>query len=138
VVTAVGLGLGSLLAGPAVAALAIVAHPSNNLAGISSEEAAEIYLGQRGEFPNGRRATPVEQASGSAARTKFYKSVVKRDEGELKAYWSRLMFTGKAQPPRELADDAAVKAFVSSNPEGIGYIDGKSVDGSVKVLLIIP
>ena len=48
------------------------------------------------------------------------------------------MFSGKGQPPREVGDDAAVKAWVASNPEAIGYIDGKFVDGSVKVLFIIP
>lgn len=122
----------------AQAALAIIAHPSNTQAGITAEEAAHIFLGKTGEFSNGRRATPVDQASGSATRAKFYKSVVKKDEGELTAYWSKLQFAGKGQPPRELTDDAAVKAFVSSNPDAIGYVDGKSVDGSVKVLLIVP
>lgn len=120
------------------AALAIIAHPSNPLSGITAEEAERLYLGKTGEFSNGRHATPVDQAAGSTMRTKFYRSVIKKDDAELKAYWSRLVFTGKGQPPREFADDAAVKAFVAGNPDAIGYVDGKFVDSSVKVLLILP
>ncbi len=123
---------------PALAALAIIAHPSNPLSGITAEQAAQIYLGKVGVFPNGPRASAVDQAANSAARKKFYKAVVKKDDGELKVYWSKLIFTGKAQPPRELGDDAGVKSWIAGNPEGIGYVDGKFVDGSVKVLLIIP
>jgi ABC-type phosphate transport system substrate-binding protein len=122
----------------AQAALAIIAHPSNNAAGITLEEAEQIYLGKSRELANGRRVAPVDQASGTASRTKFYKSVIKKDERELKSYWSKLIFTGKGQPPREVGDDAAVQAWVASNPDAIGYVDGKFVNSSVKVLLIVP
>jgi ABC-type phosphate transport system substrate-binding protein len=135
-VAAAVLSLGTSIV--AQAALAIVAHPSNSVSGISADDAQRIFLGKTGEFANGRRATPVDQTPGTASRTKFMKSVIQKSEDELKGYWSKLMFSGKGQPPREVGDDAAVKAWVASNPEAIGYIDGKFVDGSVKVLLIIP
>ena len=123
---------------PAHAALAIIVHPGNNLSGISADEAADIYLAKAGVFANGKRAIPVDQAATSPARKKFYTAVIKKDDSTLKVYWSKLLFTGKANPPRELADDAAVKSWVASNPDAIGYVDGKFVDSSVKVLLIIP
>lgn len=122
----------------AQAALAIVAHPSNSLSGIRTDDAQRIFLGKTGEFANGRRATPVDQSPGTASRIKFLKIVIQKSEDELKGYWSKLMFSGKGQPPRDVGDDAAVKAWVASNPDAIGYIDGKFVDGSVKVLFIIP
>jgi ABC-type phosphate transport system substrate-binding protein len=134
-VAATVLSLGTSIA--AQAALAIIAHPSNSVSGISADDAQRIFLGKTGEFANGKRATPVDQTSG-ASRAKFLKSVIQKDEGELKGYWSKLMFSGKGQPPKEVGDDATVKAWVASNPEAIGYVDGKFVDGSVKVLLIIP
>jgi len=132
-----GLLLGGI-ALEASAALALIAHPSNKLSGISAEDAAHLFMGKTGEFSNGLRANPVHQAGNAPARAKFLKSVLKKTDDELTAYWSKLQFSGKGQPPRELADDAAVKAFVAGNPDAIGYVDGKFVDGSVKVLLIIP
>ena len=49
-----------------------------------------------------------------------------------------MVFTGKAQPPKEVSDDAAVIAKVSSDPEAIGYVDSGAVNDSVKVVLKIP
>jgi ABC-type phosphate transport system substrate-binding protein len=123
---------------PAHAALAIIVHPSNNLSGITADEAADIYLAKVGVFANGKRVIPVDQAASSPARKKFYSAVIKKDDSTLKVYWSKLLFTGKANPPREIGDDAAVKSWVAGNPDAIGYVDGKFVDSSVKVLLIIP
>jgi ABC-type phosphate transport system substrate-binding protein len=123
---------------PAHAALAIIVHPSNNMSGITADQAADIYLGKSGVFPNGQRVTPVDQGPSSPARLKFYKAVVKKDGSTLKVYWSKLLFTGKGQPPREIGDDAEMKSWVASNPDAIGYVDGKFVDSTVKVLLIIP
>ncbi len=132
-----GLALLAFFSAAAQAGMAIIAHPSNPIAGISAEETAKIYLGKSASFNNGRPATPVDQAAG-ATRTKFNTQVLQKDDRELKAYWSKLLFTGKGRPPEEIGDDAAVKAWVAKNPEGLGYVDGKVVDGSVKVLLILP
>ena len=123
---------------PAHAALAVIVHPSNSTSGISADQAADIYLAKVGVFPNGTRAIPVDQASNNVARKKFYSAVIKKDESTLRVYWSKLLFTGKAQPPRDIGDDVDVKSWVASNPDAIGYVDGKFVDSTVKVLLIIP
>ena len=123
---------------PADAALAVIVHPSNSMSGISADQAADIYLAKVSVFPNGMRAIPVDQASSNAARKKFYSAVIKKDESALRVYWSKLLFTGKAQPPRDIGDDADVKSWVAANPDAIGYVDGKFVDSTVKVLLILP
>lgn len=126
------------MAATAHAALAIIAHPTNPASGITADDAERIFLGKTGEMGNGRRVSPVDQSVGSGSRAKFLQKVLHKSEDELALYWSKLQFTGKGQPPRDLGDDAAVKAFVAGNPDAIGYVDGKFVDGSVKVLLIIP
>lgn len=131
-----GLGAGAVQA--ADSALAIIAHPGNPIAGITQEEVAHIYLGKTSTFPDGSRATPVDQPLQSPSRQKFYSRVVKKTNAEVTAHWSKLMFTGMATPPTVLKDDAAVKAWVAGNPEGLGYVEGKIVDASVKILLIVP
>jgi hypothetical protein len=45
-----------------------------------------------------------------------------------------LVFSGKGQAPKELADNAAVKKAVATDPKAVGYIDKSAVDGSVKVV----
>ena len=76
-VAAIVLSLGTSIAARAM--LAIVAHPSNSVSGISADDAQRIFLGKTGEFANGRRATPVDQTPGTASRTKFMKSVIRKE-----------------------------------------------------------
>lgn len=120
------------------AALAIIAHPSNPLEGISADNVAMIYLGKTDRFPDGQRVVPVDQDESSAARKKFNEKVVQKNPTELATYWSKLMFSGKGEPPKVVGDDEAVKEWVASHPNGLGYVDGRVLDRTVKVLLIIP
>ena len=117
------------------AGVAVVAHPSNPVSSLNTEAVERIFLGKDGSFPGAGPAVPVDQTEGSYARRQFVQKVLGKDENQLKAYWSRLIFTGKGTPPEAVANDAAVKRWLQAHPNGIGYIDDNSVDDSVKVLL---
>jgi len=126
------------LASQAHAELAVIAHPDNNMMGISRDELKDIYLGKLRAFPGGGRVEAVDQESGSAAREQFNRDVLQMTESKRKSYWSRLIFTGKARPPQSLSGDDAVVDWVANNPQGLGYISGSKVSKRVKVLLILP
>jgi ABC-type phosphate transport system substrate-binding protein len=96
-----------------------------------------IFLGLQNQFADGTRAKPVDQSDERPIRNDFYMQLSGRDESEMKAYWAGLIFTGDASPPRSVRDDGEVKKFIQENPGGIGYIDDKSVDASVKAVLTI-
>jgi len=114
----------------AIADIAVIAN-SNSSASVSQKDVKKIFLGKKTSM------TPVDQKDGNAIRDTFYQSVAKKDASQMKAYWSKMIFSGKAIPPEVSEDDAAVKAWVAKNPKGIGYIDSSSVDNSVKVLLTV-
>ncbi len=120
------------------AALAIIGNPANPLEGISAADVAMIYLGKSDEFPDGRRVVAVDQYRHSPVRAEFYRKVVGMGPVEIKSYWSKLIFSGKGQPPQNVGGNEAVKRWVASHPNGLGYVDGKVLDRTVKVLLIVP
>lgn len=128
----------TFIAPSAFAELAVIVHPTNSLSKISKSELSDIYLGRSEEFPNGSDAEPLDQESQSPARRQFNKAVLGMDEGALKSYWSKLMFSGKGQPPEELSGDDEVRSAVAANPRAIGYVDKSAVNNSVKVIMIIP
>ncbi len=120
------------------AEIAVITHPGVKEIGVSREQVADIYMGNSKSYPNGVSAKPVDQSSNSPVREKFYKAVVRKSASEVNRHWSRLKFTGKGKPPRVIAGDEAVKNWVARNPGAIGYIEGKYLDKSVNVVLIIP
>lgn len=124
---ALGLCLG--LIGTANAGLVVVGHPS--AAPLTKEQVADIYLGKN------LAAAPVDLPDAAPLRAEFYSKVTGRDASQVKATWSRITFSGKGQPPKELPDAAAVKKAVAADPKAIGYINKEAADASVKVLLAI-
>jgi hypothetical protein len=96
---------------------------------LTKDQVANIYLGRSTDLK------PLDLPEGNAAREAFYKKATDRDPAQVKAVWSRIVFTGQGQPPKEVADPAAVKKAVAADTKTIGYIDKSDVDISVKVVL---
>ena len=120
------------------AEIAVITNPDVKEIGLSKEKLADIYLGRINTYSNGTRIEPVDQTADSAVHNKFYQAVVGMSNSEVNRYWSKLRFSGKGTPPRVIAGDESVRGWVASHPGAIGYIDGKYLDSSVKVVLIIP
>ncbi len=116
----------------ASAETAVIVHPSNSST-LDKTAISKIFLGKTKSFPGGESVLPVNQKEGSPIRTEFDKKVLEKSSSQIKAYWSKLMFTGKGQPPKEVSA-ADVKALVAENPATIGYVDALTVDSSVKVI----
>ncbi|MYN28230.1 hypothetical protein [Duganella levis] len=117
---------------PASAEIVVIVSKQNPATRMFSEQASQFFLGKSNLF------TPVDQADGSAIRNEFYKKVADKDAAQVKALWSKLVFTGKATPPKEYPNSADVKKAVAADPKAIGYIDKSAVDDTVKVILTLP
>lgn len=105
---------------------------------LARQELADIFLGRKIRFPDGQPVVPLDQQVGSPLRDEFYDTVVGISAVQLKAHWSKIIFTGRGKPPRTMANDLEVRKAVASDPQYIGYIDRNLVDGSVRVLSIQP
>ncbi len=117
---------------PASAEIVVIVNKDNPASRMFSEQASQFFLGKSAMF------TPVDQAEGSKIRADFYQKVADKDPAQVKAIWSKLVFTGKATPPKEYKSNAEVKKAVADDPKAIGYIDKSAVDDSVKVILTLP
>lgn len=119
------------------AQVAIVANPNNPVSALTADQAAALYTGKSNRLPNGAAVVLVDQPESAAVRDQFYSKVAGKTPSQVKAAWTRLVFSGKAEPPKEAANSADVKKLVASNLNAIGYLEKGAVDGSVKVLLSI-
>ncbi len=118
-------------AAPSLAAeIVVIVNPKNPATRMFSEQAGQFFLGKSTLF------TPIEHTDG-ALRNEFYKKVLDKDATQVKAIWSKLVFTGKASAPKEYASSAEVKKAVAADPSAIGYIEKSQVDDTVKVILTV-
>ena len=116
------------------AQVAVVVNPKSPLATMTADQVSGIFLGKSNTLPSGGTAMPTDLPDSAPAHELFYTKVTGKSSAQVKAAWSRLVFSGKATPPKELASSADVKKFVASNPDAIGYIEKAAVDSSVKVV----
>jgi len=100
----------------------------------SATELAQIYLKQRRFWADGTRIVAVNRESGSETRAAFEAGVFGARVAQLPVYWNRQYFQG-VLPPATLASDEAVKRFVASEREAIGYVHPAVVDDTVTVVL---
>src|SRR3984885_11495728 len=107
--------------------IVVIVNPA--AAPISKEQLADLYLAKSNAL------IPIDQAAGSAIYIEFYKKATGRDSAQVKAIWSRILFTGRGVPPKQLPDSEAVKKAVAANPKAVGYIEKSAVDASIKVAL---
>ena len=115
-------------AGAATAAeLVVIANPA--VGPLTKDQVADLFLGKSQTF------TPIDQTDGSAIYAEFYKKATGRDVAQVKSTWSRVVFSGKGQAPKQLVDSAAVKKAVAADPKGVGYIEKSAVDATVKAVL---
>jgi hypothetical protein len=121
--------LAALTIGPIAIAGDLVVIMAAGAPPLSKDQVARLYLGRNNDLK------PVDLPASTPIREAFYKKATGRDLPQIKAEWSRLLFTGQGQPPKELADAVAVKKAVAADPKAVGYIDKADLDASVKVVL---
>lgn len=117
----------------AQAEVVVIAHPNSSSNQLNREQVANIFLGRTNTLPEGTAVVVFEQLESNKSFTEFHQLVTGKSIIQLKAYWAKMVFAGKASPPREL-DSAEIKKVVSANVNAIGYIDRSMVDSSVKVI----
>lgn len=114
----------ALLLGPAAAeasGVALVSARTGGITALDRETAAQLYLGRRTTLPDGRSIRLIDLPAGPE-RDLFYQQLTGKNPSQIRAYWSRLVFTGRAHPPREALDaDDAVRR-VLADPDALAYL----------------
>jgi ABC-type phosphate transport system substrate-binding protein len=120
-----------LMVTAAHAEVVVVVNPKHPAANMTADQIASIYLGKDTSL------SPVDLPESAAQRGEFYTKVAGKDSAQVKAIWARLVFTGKTQPPKEVANSADAVKQVAGNDKAIAYVDKSAVDGSVKAVLTL-
>jgi ABC-type phosphate transport system substrate-binding protein len=118
----------------ATADVVVVVSSKSQVVTLSKNQVTDIFLGKSARFPDGSPAIPIDQAEGAAVREEFYNSFAAKSAAQMKAYWSKIIFTGRGQPPKAVLDSDAAKRILAQNPNAIGYLERNLVDSSVKIL----
>ena len=117
--------------------ITVIANSNNEMGTLTRKQIADIYMGRITSLPNGSIPLPLDYQGDSAVRSHFYQSITGKNMAQINAYWARLSFTGQGNPPRRLADKAAILQVVGKNPGAVGYVDNVAPDANVTPVMIL-
>jgi ABC-type phosphate transport system substrate-binding protein len=122
--------------GLAADAFKVIVHPSNASKTLSRDQVSRLFLKKQTSWSGGGNVAPADLAESSPVRAAFSKAVHHKSVAEVKSYWQQQIFSGRAVPPPEKANDAAVVKFVESTPGSIGYVAADAPTGAAQVVSV--
>ncbi|MGZ0018926.1 hypothetical protein [Nitrosomonas sp. wSCUT-2] len=114
--------------------IVVVVHPSSRLKHLTQQQVIDIYMGRIHSVGDIDPVIPYDQPQDSEIREDFYQFLMGRPIAFINAYWARLLFTGRASPPRQVTDNMSIIDIVEKNPNAIGYINERNLNDRVSVV----
>jgi ABC-type phosphate transport system substrate-binding protein len=126
----------ALVLSPAQADVVVVVSAQSPVNSLSRAELADIFLGRLSRLPTGDPVVPIDQAERTPAYNEFYSVYIGQTAAQVKAHWSRLIFTGRGRPPQSVASSAAAAELVAGNPNAIAYVSSDVVDARLRIVTL--
>ena len=114
--------------------IVVVVSAKSQVTSLSASQVADIFLGKVSRFPDGNQAIAIDQSEESTARELFYSQFTGKSAAQVRSHWSKIIFTGRGQPPRQVLNSSEAKRLVVENPNAIAYIESRLVDASVRIV----
>jgi hypothetical protein len=126
-----------LISSPARAEILIVTSNRSGPIELTRDQAEKLYLGRSATLSDGTPASLVDLPNGPV-RDEFYLKLTGKNPSQIQAYWSRLVFTGRAFPPKEARSLAEARQWLTDTPNLIGYLDRNEPTTGMRILLRLP
>ncbi len=101
-------------------------------------KARKLYRGKSKSL-NGQRFELSDWPADSIEREQFYRYLLGKNTAQMNAHWAALSFSGKARPPKEIAQSEiqSLIEWMEEKPNRIGYAPIEALPSNANVLFII-
>lgn len=123
-----------VVAVPVSADIAVVVNAGSGIDRLTQSDVVNIFMGRYRKLPTGNVALPVDSTT---LKARFYRALVNKDLAEINSYWARLVFSGEASPPQQIATIDDVHQLVTQNMNALSYVDGGQVPDDMHVVLML-
>lgn len=116
--------------------LVVIVSKDSNIQDITKKELSKIFLAKTKRLPSGGKSLVVESTN-KELQAKFYKTICNKNEKQLRKYWTKMIFTGRGQPPKKIKSIPELISFVKNNKNAISYIPFKDINNDIRVIMEI-
>ena len=125
----------ALIPSAARADILIVTAADSAIEQLSRDEAEQLYLGRKASLS---ASTPLQllDLPPGELRDQFYRLLTGKNPIQTRAYWSRMVFTGRALPPKESGGEQDTRRLLLETPGAVGYLSSSYADDpALRILL---
>lgn len=115
--------------------IVVVMSTSSGVEALTREQVINIFFGRFRQLPNGETAVPVDQPMEQPLKSAFYRKLVNKDLAEIRAYWARLVFSGRTSPPEQAATEEEALQLLLERPGAVGYLWNGPLPPKLRVVL---
>lgn len=115
-------------------AVVVVVSLKSTVTSLTRDQVADLFLGKVSRLPGGAKAAPIDLPEGSPERDEFYAEFAGKSAAQVRAHWSKIIFTGRGQPPPEVPDGKTALQRVAADPSAVAYIARSQADDSVRIV----
>jgi hypothetical protein len=130
------LTLGGSLPAAGAEGFEIIINAANPVPALPAAEVSRYFLHATRKWPSGLGILPVDLPEDSPVRDAFSHEIHGKSTSAVKAYWQRLIFSGRDVPPPEKSAAEAM-GYVRSQVGAIAYVAaGTPLGSGVKMLKV--
>lgn len=121
-----------------VADIYVIVNNANPTPSITKKQTIDIFMGKTKSFSDGVHIQAIDQPADTKTRKEFYKNLTGKSLAYVNAYWARLFYTGRNQPPLDhFPDSNAIIYEVTKNNHAIAYIEADTPPEGVKIVYLL-
>jgi ABC-type phosphate transport system substrate-binding protein len=114
--------------------IVVVANKKISVDKLSRDQIIDIFMGRNRDISRTETAIPLDLPSALPESELFYSRLTGKTTSEIKAYWARLIFTGRAKPPiLAKSQDEAIR-IVMEKQGALAYMNRSMINSHVKIV----
>lgn len=115
--------------------IVVVTHKDSPLTTLSQDEVVDLFLGKFKSSHN----VPVKplDSTDQMLRDRFYSATANMSGMRVKAYWSRIVFSGQGRPPHEIPS-AEASRWLTNDTGALTYLPLNQVSDDMKIIFRVP
>ncbi|MES1214853.1 MAG: hypothetical protein ABUT20_04985 [Bacteroidota bacterium] len=116
--------------------LTVIANEKGAPAEIKLSELKSVLMGEKQRWSNGTKVTIALMKTSTAIGTLVSKKIYDMSGDEVKGFWLKISFAGKADAPKFCNTVEELTAYVAENKGAIGILDKITDTHDVKVVAV--
>ncbi|MCK6411804.1 MAG: hypothetical protein L6Q55_05180 [Azonexus sp.] len=116
------------------AEMVVAVRADSEIGPLNKTELTHIFLGRYRQLASGQQAEPLDLPVASPEHAAFYEALLNKTSAEIRAYWARLVFTGRVAPPRTVDNSERLQEQLLANPRALGYLERTKLDRRLRVV----